>query len=647
MLKKLCYSVTFPTGKTLANEVDFPNGSLAISGPNGTGKSLILEMVTYALFGSEATRGTADDYKQCTVLLGFSINGNDYAVYRRNGNNASLHRDGEPLATGTRAVNAKVVEILGYSLSVFQVANLIGQGQIEALSTMKAAERKRLVDVTIGLDVIDATADWANTQALEAKHRAELLRELLREPIEPVKPEDYVSSHTLHPMLEELTRFKTEKDQLNGWLSQSRMLPTRPNCPTVETAHELNLLVNEFANKKAELESLSKRAREIPDAPNLPAGLDYLQEQLDASVVWGAYNTAKAKLPATPPRTPTQIQQDQTAWTIYHAWDRKENHEAVCPACDHHFSSRGEQPPKPEHSIPKLLCFSKDWAIIANQSPPPTCPSPEIEVKYTQRDLEVWRVAFERAEEKKLITEELLRFVIPEDRSKDLRARLVFDAGLAQYEKEMDRYEQWAAESITKRNRLNDLANVEVELQAVREALSTAQNYESLCSRYAGELVTFNETSARIVETQGRADAFKASVAALKELKLRIKTYLLPSLNRVASYLIQRMTEGQVQELRNVVVDEEFNITVDGQNIDTLNGSGKTVSNLAVRVALGQILTNKVFSVLMCDEVDAACDDERAASIALCLQALTKSIKQVVIVSHKSIEADHYLALNG
>jgi hypothetical protein len=78
-----------------------------------------------------------------------------------------------------------------------------------------------------------------------------------------------------------------------------------------------------------------------------------------------------------------------------------------------------------------------------------------------------------------------------------------------------------------------------------------------------------------------------------------------------------------------------------------LNSSAKAVVHLAIRIGLGQILTAKVFPVLMCDEVDAGCDIERAEAIAGCLNSgiITKSIKQVVIVTHKEIPADHYVRL--
>jgi DNA repair exonuclease SbcCD ATPase subunit len=94
------------------------------------------------------------------------------------------------------------------------------------------------------------------------------------------------------------------------------------------------------------------------------------------------------------------------------------------------------------------------------------------------------------------------------------------------------------------------------------------------------------------------------------------------------------------------VIDEKFNIKVDGQPLQTLSGSGKAVANLAIRIGLGQVLTNKVFSIFMADEIDASMDNERAEYTAQCMHRLSDNISQIFLVSHKRPEADHYIDLS-
>jgi DNA repair exonuclease SbcCD ATPase subunit len=102
------------------------------------------------------------------------------------------------------------------------------------------------------------------------------------------------------------------------------------------------------------------------------------------------------------------------------------------------------------------------------------------------------------------------------------------------------------------------------------------------------------------------------------------------------------MTGGERQAIN---VDEEFNILVDGQTIDTLSGSGKAVANLALRIGLGQVLTNNIFSLFMGDEIDESMDKNRADKTAGVMHTLKGRISQLLLVSHKSPSADYFIAV--
>ncbi len=85
----------------------------------------------------------------------------------------------------------------------------------------------------------------------------------------------------------------------------------------------------------------------------------------------------------------------------------------------------------------------------------------------------------------------------------------------------------------------------------------------------------------------------------------------------------------------------------DGQRLDTLSGSGKAVANLALRLGLGQVLTNNVLSLFVGDEIDASMDDDRAGDLHNCIQGLAGKISQIIHISHKpGVEADWSLTLN-
>ncbi|TGR74333.1 hypothetical protein EN836_33355, partial [Mesorhizobium sp. M1C.F.Ca.ET.193.01.1.1] len=127
MLNRLTYSVTFPsTGKSLSGDFSFQEGFGAITGPNEAGKSVILEMIRYCLFGTRALRGKSDDYKNLKADLTFTAKGETYLV-KRTITTARIFRDETEIANGQKGVNTKVAEILGFGLDVFDTACVANQ----------------------------------------------------------------------------------------------------------------------------------------------------------------------------------------------------------------------------------------------------------------------------------------------------------------------------------------------------------------------------------------------------------------------------------------------------------------------------------------------------------------------------------------
>jgi len=166
-------------------------------------------------------------------------------------------------------------------------------------------------------------------------------------------------------------------------------------------------------------------------------------------------------------------------------------------------------------------------------------------------------------------------------------------------------------------------------------------NYQ-LIRQYETYKEAYDTQFEKVTKLKTEVENYDVAIVGLRNLKTSIKSYLVPSLNKVASAYLSQMTDGARS---SVVISDQFDITVDGQPMEALSGSAKAVANLAIRLALGQTLTNSVFSVLMADEIDAAMDKERAEYTAKCLRKLTTKISQIIIISHKKLEADNYVEL--
>jgi DNA repair exonuclease SbcCD ATPase subunit len=106
------------------------------------------------------------------------------------------------------------------------------------------------------------------------------------------------------------------------------------------------------------------------------------------------------------------------------------------------------------------------------------------------------------------------------------------------------------------------------------------------------------------------------------------------------------MTENSLRPLETIVVDEDMNITADGQDVSTFNGAHATMINLALRLALGQVLVARVFPLFIGDEIDSDATPTNAQAIADGLMACKEQLKQIVLISHKRLEGvDHEVML--
>jgi DNA repair exonuclease SbcCD ATPase subunit len=190
--------------------------------------------------------------------------------------------------------------------------------------------------------------------------------------------------------------------------------------------------------------------------------------------------------------------------------------------------------------------------------------------------------------------------------------------------------------------KLKELEGLQEKLIAAVNRFVMMQIYENALTAYEASYETFVRQKEELDQLKEKVEQLKAARKAVAQVRTRVKTYLIPSLNRVASSLLTQMTDG---ERNSILIQEDFDILVDGQPVHTLSGSGKAVANIALRIGLGQVLTHNVFPIFLADEIDAAMDEKRARLTSVCLSRLSQTISQVVIVSHKRPDADHYIEL--
>jgi DNA repair protein SbcC/Rad50 len=644
--------------------VDFQKGLTAIFGPNESGKSMIFELAAFALFGTQALRGKTDDYKKMKITLDFEVNGVAYRV-QRSTTKALLLRAGVEAASGTKPVNLAILNVLGYGYSVYQIANCAHQRKLTQLGDMRPTERKKLVDDVVGLGVIDKVIADIQKRATDSRNQlattdARITGTESVMGTQPVQPEGYLSVGARQELRVAHRLVHAEREKLQAVLNLQPPVdprtcevatPDMSKKAELEASYQLALQQN---SRKAFLEGTLASYR-VPELTL--AEIDMEIAKINAKTDWlqklSQYNMYEMQRP----RIGSSLEEVEELWELNKKWQQREaylelrKHALTCPNCDHSFVPNAELGELDEATLnmekPTPVSFDgvRAWEAFL-QVPVVAHPgdAPE-EPKYSYPSLESMQHTWSRSEEFAAMRVELetTQWLDVNQLGQELNILLNQSAA---YQRWGSLVETWNAHWTRFNEHTAKLAGLQEELfrvSIVEGPLFVAcELYESQVDRYQ-QL----ESSLAFLRTQAEAiknavDQYEAAKEAMREARSTIKQHLVPSLNKVASALLAQMTGGERAQIH---IDEDFNITVDGQELNTLSGSGQSVSNLAIRIALGQVLINKKFSIFLADEIDGDMDPERAQYTAECLQKLTKHIDQVVLISHKRPTADHYIEL--
>lgn len=672
MIHTLDFTVTFSNGRTLSGRHTFQTGLTLISGPNGQGKSTRLEMIRFALFGSSALRGDGSDYAAIDVSLTFSVLDRKLVISRSLKTAKMLEGEGETIiATGHKAVNAKVVEIFGYGSAVFEISNCAKQKEISKLSNLPPAERRRMVDQVIGLDIVEALAAWAGREMRVIEKAADMAEASLPSvPPAPVQPEGWCPVAEIDGRRAELRDFAASKRDLEAFLKTE---PAQPQAParTIDNPNWLSILEEHERQRLraiGDLQSLTMQLHRIPE-PLLSA--ESIAEMRAYHEAKRAYDNAllySHSLATAPRYTAEHLDELEHQWDHFLSYRRwlslREAGHHHCPSCHHEWPIRADEmsalpdfntlphpvapestPPSIEKHRAQLRRYEAEAemrqqidATLAAGAPVKPDINPQVELNQAEAALRL-------LPERQRIQAEIKRvetLAAAEDLSAELADLRKLKTAWDTYNALVEPYNAWQERAKEARLALSLLGTPEVELEALEQLRDAVVAYDAMAASHARAVAAREVAEAQVTAKRREAAEWKAARTALETIRTQTKGHLLPSLGAVAGTILSQITNGV---LNRVKVDDDFEVRVGDQSLATLSGSESTAANLALRIALGQILTKRVFGVFLGDEIDADMDEDRAARTAESLRALTRSgaVPQLIVVSHKRIEADHYV----
>ncbi len=152
--------------------LEFDNGVTVFVGPNGTGKSSVIDAITFALFGEHIRKSTKGLLRrgsnQAYAKVEFSIENRQFEAVRKidlKGTvSAQLYEkiNGEivPLAAGERkqfgeSMTQEIESLIGLDFEKLKVASIVQQGELQSIIEADPRKFKELVNAIIGTDKLD------------------------------------------------------------------------------------------------------------------------------------------------------------------------------------------------------------------------------------------------------------------------------------------------------------------------------------------------------------------------------------------------------------------------------------------------------------------------------------------------------------
>ena len=166
--------------------IEFDTGLTGIIGPNGSGKTTVLEAIAWAIYGNPAARGTRDSIRfnragprsSVRVELEFDLGGHSYRVVRGL-TNAELYLDGSgtAIANSISGVSELLTRRLGMTREEFFNTYFTGQKELSVMAAMGPSERAQFLSHVLGYERLRAAQKILRERRSELSARIAGLRQ--------------------------------------------------------------------------------------------------------------------------------------------------------------------------------------------------------------------------------------------------------------------------------------------------------------------------------------------------------------------------------------------------------------------------------------------------------------------------------------
>ena len=645
----------------LDTEIDFPKGSILLSGDIGSGKSTILLALEFALFGLRKgiLSGSAllrNGKNKGNVELHFSLDDKEIIIKRVLKREKTVIQDtgyiivnGEKKEATATELTQKILELLNYPMDLLTK----GKSPIYRYTIYTPQEEMKqilLTDIDTRLDTLRRVFDIDKYKRV--KENTKILTSNTKERIKEfsgrisdleIKKEELREREKLSKNVEDKIKFLLKDlEKVRYTVNEKKSLVKSIE----EEIKKLNSLKRDLEIVSFSIKhKLEEERRNEEEANALKEKIKSLKSSVKDIVFVEGLLLEKEKLAKSLEKDLNELGKKTKEFEVMKNHSEKAKNELInlniCPVCRQKVNDAHKHNVISEEEN-KIRDFSKKY-------------NENLEVESVIKEqLETLRTEVEELKGKKR-EKELNDFKLEELKEKNNQ--------LLELNKRQDVLEREINELKTKRNMLDDLINgfkdienkfvfTKNELENLQENQKKIEIQEADLRRQEKDLNesinNLNEEIKGKLNTKKRVEELTKLNTWLNEnfinLMINIEKHIMLSIHNDFNRLFQDWFDILVDtEALKIRIDNDFTPVIEQNGHDInylfLSGGEKTAAALAYRLALNQVINNimskiKTRDLLILDEPTDGFSDEQLDRMRLVLDQLNAN--QVIIVSHES-----------
>lgn len=570
-------------------------------------------MIGFAFFGTVALRGKASTYPKLSVELQFNHYGSKFLIKRRvNDASISLYDEDEKkfveVATSTTGVNNKIISLLGYDYNIYLLSNYCQQGKLQYFSELTPAKRLQFIDKVSGIEDAKELVDWLNTKRKSLKNTLDTLKDMIHQP-ELSAGIDINTDYDA--LLQDLTIDTGMINSLNRQIKDLRS----------EHYSEVPTLPKEVTDSIKNLASVSDTV--LKDCMARVDQYEVLQEDLEKLI-----EQQDRLLKCPPSLRNTSLTITEAEELLNQIMMNSLTEAAIsCPECSHTFST----------SVLKDTSHHLSHISVKDLSNYIAWLQPDIQHEYSELTIKQKGLSdrIQSLSEEELVLGIRLSHPDAQRLSRDVtRAReqvADYDLILSRRAKALEHNISVDTEITSLQKELDYLLDQQSKVSELRSEYVAKRVEKDL---YLKQYALYQEAKKKYDGTKIEFEIIQTLIKEINEITSNIKLETIPLINHHASSYLNTMTKGVMTDIK---ITENYDLIVDGFQINLRSGAQKDLSSLAFRLSLGQSIILGMLPLFIGDEIDASSPTEVANDITSALETMSDNGYQILMITHKDI----------